>query len=95
MDILVNIRRNARKNYHQAIKYVCKNRSEIIKENVALALQSSNGNKFWEEINKIKIHNNSVTNVMDGKIGEKEIVKGIKRNMKLVIMNFVEIIKIT
>ena len=71
MGILANIRRNAKKSYHQAIKYVFKQRRETIKENVALALHSSNSIKFWEEINKMKIHDYNVTNVMDGEIDEK------------------------
>ena len=40
-------------------------------------MQSSNGNKFWEEMNKIKIKNDNITSFIDRKIGEK-IAKVLK-----------------
>ena len=65
---LMNLRKYSRSKYHEAIRYVKRNRDKIIREKVASTLKFKTKNIFWKQINKLKSKNKLGTNIMDGQI---------------------------
>ena len=71
---LAMIRRNTGAKYHQAIKYIEKNKDFIIKCNVSRHLNKKKFNEFWSEIRKLKPKSyNCLSSIIDGEIGDGNI----------------------
>ena len=73
---LAQIRRQTRAKYHWAVKYVKKNKDEIVKYNTAHEMQKKSFTKFWEIIRKMKNSNISLPEVVDGNITKQDIADG-------------------
>ena len=65
---VAQMRRTTRADYHRAIKYVKKNRNNLVKNQVTKSLSENNPNKFWHNINKIK-KNKVSPKIIDSKTG--------------------------
>ena len=66
-------RKEARRKYHSAVKYVKNNEDYIIKCNVAKKLANKDSKHFWKEVNKLKIKNTSTCSTVDGTQGKTNI----------------------
>ena len=78
---LFEIRKLTRNKYHLAIKYIKRNKDNIIKDKVSHSLKSNNVVSFWKEINKLKNDSiNSRSSVIDDCIGEMNITNLFKNN---------------
>ena len=75
-------RKEARKNYHSAVKYVKDNEDYIIKCNVAKKLAKKDSKNFWKEVNRIKKKNLSTCSTIDGIQGKTCICNLFKDKYK-------------
>ena len=70
---LANVRRFARYKYHWAIKTVNRHNNQTILEKTADQLRKKSFRKFWQSVKSLKGKDNHTSNIIDGKIYDKEI----------------------
>ena len=71
---IFDIRRLTRTKYHNAIKYINKNKDKILKEKIAESLQTNSFITFWYEIKKLNCEHNIIPSVIDKSVGDINIV---------------------
>ena len=87
---IADIRRLARKKYHDAIKWVKINSDKLLREKIAQTLYDSSNKLFWKEIKKINPDYKSKTNVLDGNIGKENIACRLRDKYKQLYCEFNE-----
>ena len=75
---LFEIRRYTRKQYHDAILYVQKNKDNIIKFKVADSLSSKSYRDFWKEIKRLNTVKDNRASIIDNVTGSSRISKIFK-----------------
>ena len=79
---LADVRRFARTNYHNAIKYINNNIDSIIRQKVANCLNNKSTKYFWCEIKKIKGANNiTVHSAYTSTIGTRCFISYLRRSL--------------
>ena len=71
-------RKEARKKYHESIKFIMKNKDKIIRENVAEALTGKSFHLFWNELKKLRNNKSIRPAVIDDNVGDAKIANGFK-----------------
>ena len=64
-----DIRKNTRREYHNAITFAKNNEQKFIKDTIATSLLESNPKSFWSHIRKIDKRNKLITDNIDGRTG--------------------------
>ena len=67
LGIIADIMRHTCAAYHYAIKFVKRNKAELIKQRFVEAISANHSRDFWTEVNRMKSNgSNSVCSVVDG-----------------------------
>ena len=73
--MLFELRKNTRKEYHQALKDVIRNSEQIKCEKIARNLSENKHKIFWAEVKKYNNHSRSSPGIVDGFQGKEAIAK--------------------
>ena len=73
--LLADIRRSTRSKYHDSIKYIKRNKDNILKSQIAYSLKFKRYTEFWKEVRKLKASKGVVSSIIDNKVGISDILQ--------------------